>query len=266
MSMLEIKDAVAVITGGSGGIGKALARYWLENQGRVVLADMAETGLEAARRELEGLGGEVATFRCDVTSEVDSGNLADYAIERFGAINLVAPFAGIIQDALLVNTDRETGMVTGKMSLSAFQKVLDVNVTGVFLTVRECVERMINNKCKGLVCLVSSVNSLGAAGQLNYSSSKAAMAVMPKVLTAEFFRRGIADRIRCVAIAPGFVGTPMVASMNQNALSKILDQVPLGRLIEPREVSSLVGELFRNEAMAGDVYYIHGGLRIGSRG
>jgi len=264
--MLEIKDAVAVITGGSGGIGKALAQYWLANQGRVVLADLATEALEKVRAELEGLGGEVATFACNVTSEQDNGRLADFAVERFGSINLVAPFAGIIRDALMANTDRETGKVTGKMSLEAFQKVMDVNVTGVFLTVRECVERMINHQCKGLVCLISSVNALGAAGQLNYSSSKAAVAVMPKVLTAEFFRRGIADRIRCVAVAPGFVGTPMVASMNQTALSRILDQVPLGRLIEPGEVASLVGELFRNEAMAGDTYYIHGGLRIGSRG
>jgi 3-oxoacyl-[acyl-carrier protein] reductase len=266
MLMLEIKNSVAVITGGSGGIGKALARYWLEKGGRVLLADVDADALESACDELRGVGGEVDAFVCNVTSEQDSVNLADHAIERFGAINMVAPFAGIIQDSLMINTDRETGLVTDKMSLGTFQKVLDVNVTGVFLTVRECVERMVNNECKGLICLVSSVNSLGAAGQLNYSSSKAAMAVMPKVLTAEFFRRGLADKIRCVAIAPGFVGTPMVASMDQRALTKILGQVPIGRLIEPEEVASLVGEIYRNEAMAGDVYYIHGGLRLGSMG
>ncbi len=94
----------------------------------------------------------------------------------------------------------------------------------------------------------------------------AAMAVMPKVLTAEFFRRGISDKIRCVAIAPGYVGTPMVKNMNQKALDKIIEQVPIGRLIEPEEVASLVGELYRNEAMAGDTFFIHGGLRLGSKG
>ncbi len=264
--MLEIKDSVAVITGGSGGIGKTLGRYWLERGGRVVLADVAQDALDAAKRELADLPGEVDTVVCDVTSEADNARLAEFAVDRFGAINLVAPFAGIIRDALMVDVDRDTGKVSRKMSLEAFQKVIDVNVTGVFLTVRECVERMVDHGCRGLVCLVSSVNSLGAAGQMNYSSSKAAMAVMPKVLTAEFFRRGLADRLRCVAIAPGFVGTPMVAGMNQKALARILDQVPIGRLIEPVEVASLVGELYRNEAMAGDVYYIHGGLRIGSRG
>ena len=99
------------------------------------------------------------------------------------------------------------------MSLGDFQIVIDINLIGVFLAVRECAERMINNGCKGLICLVSSTGSLGTAGQINYSSTKAAMSVMPKVITAEFFRRGLADKIRCVAVAPGYVGTPMVKEM-----------------------------------------------------
>jgi hypothetical protein len=102
----------------------------------------------------------------------------------------VAPFAGIIQDSLLVSTERETGKVDKKMSLAQFQK----------------------------------------------------------------------------AIAPGYVGTPMVKNMNQRALEKILDQVPIGRLVEPEEVASLVGELFRNEALNGETFFIHGGLRLGSKG
>jgi 3-oxoacyl-[acyl-carrier protein] reductase len=89
---------------------------------------------------------------------------------------------------------------------------------------------------------------------------------MPKVITAEFFRRGLAGRIRCAAVAPGYVGTPMVKGMDQKALEKIVSDVPIGRLIEPSEVASLVGEIYRNEALAGDVYFIHGGLRLGSRG
>ena len=169
-------------------------------------------------------------------------------------------------DGLMVSTDRETGKVNKKMPLEKFQKVLDINLTGVFLTVRECVERMINNDCKGLICLVSSTGSLGTAGQINYSSTKAAMSVMPKVLTAEFFRRGFSDKIRCAAIAPGYVGTAMVKGMNQKALESILSNVPIGRLIEPEEVVSLVGEIYRNEAIAGETFFIHGGLRLGSTG
>jgi 3-oxoacyl-[acyl-carrier protein] reductase len=261
--MLEIEDSVAVITGGSGGIGMALAQYWLSKGGKVVLADVVKEALEKAEEELKG---DVTTMICDITKEEDCGRLADLAIERFGSINLVAPFAGIIKDGLFLKTDKETGKVLRKMSLSDFQSVVDINLTGVFLTVRECAERMINHNCRGLICLISSTGSLGTAGQINYSSTKAAMSVMPKVITAEFFRRGLSERIRCVAVAPGYVGTPMVKGMNQKALEKIVEDVPIGRLVEPEEVASFVGELYRNEAIAGDVFFIHGGLRLGSAG
>lgn len=264
--MLAIKDAVAVITGGAGGIGEELANYWVQQGGKVVLGDISAEGLSRVATEIEARGGQVATQVCDTTKEEDCAKLADLAIEKFGSINLVAPCAGIIRDGLLVAPDKETGKVTKKMALSNFQAVIDINLTGVFLTVRECAERMINNGCRGLICLFSSTGSLGTAGQINYSSTKAAMSVMPKVITAEFFRRGLGAQIRCVAIAPGYVGTPMVRGMNQKALDNILGQVPIGRLIEPAEVASLIGELYRNEALAGDTFFIHGGLRLGSKG
>jgi 3-oxoacyl-[acyl-carrier protein] reductase len=261
--MLDIKDAVAVITGGSGGIGMALAQKWLELGGRVVIADIDENSLKTAKQQL---GKDAETFVCDVTNEDDCERLAAFAIEKMGQINLVAPFAGIIKDAMLVSPDRETGKVTRKMSLEDFQQVIDINLTGVFLTIRACAEQMINHGCKGLICLASSSSSLGNSGQINYSSTKAAMSVMPKVLTAEFFRRGFADRIRCVAIAPGLVNTPMVKNMNRKAMDKILAEVPIGRLVEPVEVATLACDLYRNEALAGETFFIHGGLRLGSKG
>ena len=264
--MLEIKNSVAVITGGGGGIGLELARYWVKKGGRVVIADISDSLLSGAEADLTALGGEVLAVKTNVVDENDAGQLAKAAIDRFGQINLVAPFAGIIRDGMLVSPDRDTGKVTRKMALEDFQLVLDINLTGVFLTVRECAEQMINNNCKGLICLISSTGSLGTAGQINYSSTKAAMSVIPKVVTAEFFRRGLADRIRCVAVAPGYVGTPMVKGMNQKALEKILSQVPIGRLIEPEEVAQLVGDIYCNEAMAGETFFIHGGLRLGSKG
>ena len=262
-SMLEINGSIAVVTGGASGIGLAFARYWVAGGGKAVLADISESALEAAQTEF---GDNVVTLACNVTSETDSRKLAETAIEAFGKINLVAPFAGIIKDGLMVSPDRETGKVTSKMSLDQFRAVIDVNITGVFLTVRDCAEQMINNGDRGLICLVSSTGSLGTAGQINYSSSKAAVSVMPKVITAEFFRRGVSDRIRCVAVAPGYVSTPILEGMNQKALTRILDNVPIGRLIDSDEVASLVCELYRNEALAGDVFYIHGGLRMGSKG
>jgi 3-oxoacyl-[acyl-carrier protein] reductase len=264
--MLSIQDAVAVITGGGSGIGRALAEFWLKQGGKVVIADVAEGPLKQTETELRGISPYVVSCCCNVTKEEDCQRLAELAMVTFGAINLVAPFAGITNDGLFIKTDRESGKVTGKMSLEQFQKVIDINLTGVFLTVRECVERMVNHGCTGLVCLVSSTGSLGTAGQINYASSKAAVSVMPKVLTAEFFRRGFADRIRCMAIAPGYVGTAMVKKMDDSVLGKVIDQVPIGRLIDPEEVVSLVAELYRNQAMAGETVFIHGGLRLGSRG
>ena len=260
--MLTIKDSVAVITGGASGIGLALAQYWARNGGKLVLGDVDARALETASRDI---GGEVAVVPCNVTREADCAELADTAIARFGTINLVAPFAGITKDGLMLNINSKGG-VAGKMSLENFQKVIDINLTGVFLTVRECAERMINHNSRGLICLISSTGSLGTAGQINYASSKAAMSVMPKVITAEFFRRNVADRIRCLAVAPGYVGTPMAKNMPQKILDKIMEQVPIGRLVEPEEVAAFVGELYRNEALAGEVFFIHGGLRLGSKG
>jgi len=261
--MLDIKGSVAVITGGASGIGLAVAKYWLEAGGKAVIADISQAGLARASASL---AGPVKTLVCDVTREEDCRRLAETAVETFGAINLVAPFAGIIWDGLMVNVDRQTGKVNAKMPLEQFQKVIDINLTGVFLTMRECTEKMIDGGHRGLICLISSTGALGTAGQINYSAAKAGVSVMPKVVTAEFMRRGVADRLRCVAIAPGYVRTPILENMNQAALAKVLGDVPIGRLIEPVEVASLAAELYRNESLGGEVYYIHGGLRLGSRG
>jgi 3-oxoacyl-[acyl-carrier protein] reductase len=264
--MLDIKGSVAVITGGGSGIGESVAKYWVTNGGKVVLGDIAHEGLSRVEKEIQEMGGEVVTMICDITKEEDNAALAKLAIESFGAINLVLPCAGIIKDGLFLSPDRETGKITRKMTLDQFQSVVHINLTGVFLTIRECGEQMVNNDCKGLICLISSTGSLGTAGQLNYASTKAAMSVMPKVICGEFFRRNLADKIRCMAIAPGYVGTPLVKGMNQKALDKILENVPIKRLVEPEEVASLIGEMYRNEAINGEVYFIHGGLRLGSKG
>ena len=264
--MLNIKDSVAVITGGGSGIGEAMAKYWIKKGGTAVLGDIDSESLSRVENDLREMGGKVAVKTCDVTKESDNNGLAALAVERFGAINLVVPCAGIIKDGLMLSVDRNSGKVDRKMPLEQFQSVIDINLTGVFLTVRECTEQMINHNCKGLICLVSSVSSLGNAGQINYSSTKAAISVMPKVICAELFRRNLSHRIRCVAVAPGFVATDMVKNMNQKALSRILEHIPIQRLIDPEEVTSLVAELYRNEALNGEVFYIHGGLRVGSKG
>ena len=264
--MLETVGAVAVITGGGGGIGEIVARHWVKNGGKVVLAARGLENLQRVEKELQELGGEVVVVACDLTKEESSHALALLAVEKFGAINLVVPCAGIFRDGLMLSIDRDTGKVTDKMPLEQFQSVLDINLAGVFLTVRECAEQMINLGCKGLICLISSSSALGTAGQINYSSTKAAMSVIPRVITAEFFRRNVAQRVRCVAVAPGYIATPMVKGMEQKVIDRIVEQVPIKRLIEPEEVASLILELYRNEACTGGVFTIDGGLRLSSKG
>ncbi len=261
--MLAIKGSVAIITGGASGLGLELARYWIKRGGKVVLGDVSSQQLYDATSRF---GKNAIPVICDVTKEDDCALLAQTAISRFGKINLVAPFAGIIQDGLMVKPDRNTGKVVAKMSLNQFKSVVNVNLVGVFLTVRECVEQMINTNSRGLICLISSTGSLGTAGQINYSATKAAVSVMPKVITAELMRYNLSDRIRCVAVAPGYVNTPILENMNKKALECILAEVPIGRLINPEEIASLVGELYRNEALTGEVFFAHGGLRLASRG
>ncbi|OGR11182.1 MAG: hypothetical protein A2097_04490 [Desulfobacula sp. GWF2_41_7] len=261
--MLEIKDSVAVITGGASGIGYSLAEYWIAEGGKAVIADVNPESLEMAAQKLKT---RVATLQCDVSCEQDCTKLAAFAMDTFGAVNLVAPCAGIIKDGLMVDIDKETGKVKSKMSFEQFSSVININLTGVFLTVRECMEQMINHDCRGLICLISSTGSLGTAGQINYSSAKAAVSVMPRVITAELFRRKMAHKIRCVAIAPGYVKTPILEGMNKTALEYIIKKVPICRLIDPEEIASLVGELYRNQALTGEVFFIHGGLRLDSKG
>ena len=264
--MLETAGAVAVITGGGSGIGESVAKLWVKNGGKVVLADIVPEKLRRVEKELKELGGEVAVIACDLTKEESSHALALLAVEKFGAINLVVPCAGIFRDGLMLSIDKGTGKVTDRMPLEQFQSVLDINLGGVFLTVRECAEQMINLGCEGLICLISSTSALGTAGQINYSSTKAAMSVIPRVITAEFFRRNVAQRVRCVAVAPGYIATPMVKNMDKKVIDRIVEQVPIKRLIEPEEVASLIIELYRNEACTGGVFTIDGGLRLSSKG
>lgn len=260
---MELIGKVAVITGGASGIGETVARELAAQGMKVVIGDLNEDEISRVVGEIKAKDGEAVGVLCNVTDEEQVAKLMDKAIDAFGAINVVFPSAGIIKDSLLVSTDRETGKVKRKMSLKDFQSVLDVNLTGSFLTVREAVERMVNNGYEGIIFTVSSVNRAGVAGQINYSSTKAAMDIFPDVLCSEFHRRGIKG-IRCVSIAPGFVGTPMVKNMNQKALEKILAGVPIGRLVEPEEIADLVKFCIKNEAMHGVTVDINGGLRHGN--
>ncbi|THB64507.1 MAG: SDR family NAD(P)-dependent oxidoreductase [Spirochaetaceae bacterium] len=262
--MLGIKDNVAVITGGASGIGLALAKEWVKQGGKVVIGDFNDADFGSITSELGADNCECV--KINVTQEADTEKLAKTAIDKFGKINLVAPCAGVIADSMMVQPDRNDPTKAKKMPLDKWQRVIDINLTGTFLTARDCMEQMIINKCTGCVITISSTGSLGTAGQINYSSTKAAMSVFPKVLTAELMRRKLGSQIRVNAVAPGYTATAMTAGMNQEALAAIEATIPIGRMNHAEEIVSAMLELYRNEAIAGEVLFVHGGLRLGSKG
>jgi 3-oxoacyl-[acyl-carrier protein] reductase len=256
---MKLQGAVAVITGGASGIGEAVAKGLAAKGAKIVLGDMDPEGLERVAREIGAQGGAVATARCNVTSDEETAALMDLAIEKFGQLNIVVASAGIIKDGLMLNIDKETGKVKKAMTTEQFKSVIDVNLVGCFITLREAAIRMVNHKCQGLLVPISSVNKAGQTGQINYASAKAALALWPKIIVGELQMRGV-KHIRCVAIAPGYVGTPMVRGMNQDALKAIVAGVHINRLIEPEEIANAIQFMAENDAIDGTCLEITGGL------
>jgi 3-oxoacyl-[acyl-carrier protein] reductase len=141
--------------------------------------------------------------------------------------------------------------------------VLEVNLVGAFITLREAARRMADNAWKGLLLLTSSINKSGQPGQINYSSTKAAVALWPKILAGEFHSSGIKN-IRVVGIAPGYTATEGLKSLRPDDLEAVLKDVHLGRLVEPEELASTIKLVIENEAINGTTIEVAGGLTYGA--
>ncbi|MFO1371091.1 MAG: SDR family NAD(P)-dependent oxidoreductase [Candidatus Competibacteraceae bacterium] len=260
---MQVKGSVVVITGGASGIGEVVAKDLAKDGAKVVLGDVNQEGLNRVVSEIEAAGGQAAGVAGNIAKEDDAAKLMETALTKFGAINVVFANAGIISDSVMINTDK-SGKVKSVMSTEAFQKVIDVNLVGAFLTVREGVRRMVDNGCKGVVVLTSSINHTGQPGQINYSSTKAALALWPKILCGEFLMKGIRD-IRIAAVAPGYTATPILLGMNQEALNAILKDVHIGRLVEPSEIAAAIRHIIENDAIDGTTIEVTGGTTYGAR-
>lgn len=256
---MQTKGAVALITGGANGIGECCAKTLARAGARVAVCDIALEQIDRVVREIRESGGEAVGIQGNVVTEADQARFIRETIAAFGRLNIVIPSAGIIRDGTVVTTDRDSGKVVRKMSLEQWQQVLDVNLTGTFLTVRDSIEAMVNGGWEGIICLMSSINKEGQVGQLNYSATKAAVALMPKILVGEFMIRKIRN-IRVVAIAPGYVNTAILKGMNQEALAAILKDVHRDRLVEPEEIAACILHCIDNDAINATTIEVTGGL------
>jgi 3-oxoacyl-[acyl-carrier protein] reductase len=254
-----IKGAAVLITGGANGIGECCAKTLAGAGARVSICDILPDQVDRVVAEIRAAGGEAVGIQGNVVKEADQARFIAGTLKAFGQLNIVIPSAGIIRDGTVVTTDRDTGKVVRKMSLEHWQQVIDVNLTGTFLTVRDSIEAMVNGGWEGIICLMSSINKEGQVGQLNYSATKAAVALMPKILVGEFMIRKIRN-IRVVAIAPGYVNTAILKGMNQEALAAILKYVHSGKLVEPEEIAACILHCIENDAINATTIEVTGGL------
>lgn len=256
---MDIKGLVVVVTGGASGIGEAVAKDMAKAGAKVVIGDLGQSNIDRVVDEIRAAGGEAMGLPANVTCEDDVSRLMDLAITAFGALNVVVASAGIIRDGVMINTDRESGKVTKVMPLEDFKAVIDVNLTGSFLTLREAARRMVDHDCAGVLILISSINKTGQVGQINYSSTKVAIALWPKILAGEFHMKGIRN-IRIASISPGYVATPILNRMNQEALAGLLKDVHINRPIEPEEIASAARFIVENDAIDATDIEVTGGL------
>ncbi len=256
---MELKDKVVVVTGGAQGIGYAISERFAKAGAKIVIGDIKEGEMAEAADKLRALGTEVATVRCNVAKEEDAERLMQTAVDRFGRLDAAILNAGILRDGLLIKLDKETGKIKKKMSIEQWQAVIDVNLTGVFLTGREAAARMAELGNGGVIVVMSSIAAEGNFGQTNYSATKAGVRAMAVTWSRELARYGI----RVAAVAPGFIGTPMVKKdMKQEALEKLLKMVPVGRLGEPDEVAHVCQFIVENDFVTGVTVGVTGGMRF----
>jgi 3-oxoacyl-[acyl-carrier protein] reductase len=234
---MKLQDLKIIVSGAAGGMGRHFAVRLVEAGARVAIGDVNEAGL-AETAELASKGtGKVFSRRLDVGSEADVGDFVDWAHEAMGGLNALVNNAGIIRDGLLVKKDRETGAIK-KMPKEQWDAVIGVNLTGATLLARDTVARIasggdaVPGTCRGVVVNISSVSRYGMRGQSNYSAAKAGLAAITRTWALEWAQFGV----RCGAIAPGMVETPMTRGMNQKARDTLVAAVPVGRIGDPEDL------------------------------
>lgn len=247
---MEFTGKKVVVTGGARGMGKRFAVDLKALGAQPYVLDVMQENLDALKIET-GVPGQVV----DVGNEKSVEAFFEKYTAENGAPDVLINNAGITADALFI---KQKGEEITKFPFASWERVLNVNLTGVFLCAREAAFSMVKHKVKGVIINISSISRAGNLGQTNYSAAKSAVDAMTVTWAKELSRYGI----RVGAIAPGYINTEMVAKIRPDVLEKLIQNIPLGRLGEMAEISHAVQFILRNDFFTGRVLEVDGGMRI----
>jgi 3-oxoacyl-[acyl-carrier protein] reductase len=247
VSTRPLEGKTAVVTGGSRGIGAAVAALLAERGAAVVVSARDADRLDAAVKDLEAMGTAVVGVAGDVSRRDDAERVVDTARERFGRLDILVNNAGITRDGLLL-----------RMKDDDWDRVIEVNLRGAFVMTRAAAKVMVRQKGGRIINMSSAAAAMGNAGQANYSASKAGLIGFTKAAARELSHWGILVN----AVAPGLIETDMTATLSAPAREALLAQIPLGRAGTTREVAEVVGFLAGDGAtyVTGQVFHVNGGL------
>ncbi len=248
--MGSLDEQAALVTGGSRGIGRAICLE-LARAGAAVVVNYRSKReqADAVVAEIRAAGGRAESFGADVGIEKDARALLAYLIGNYGRLDILVCNAGIIRDQLL-----------GAMKTDDWDDVMQTNVRGVFLSIREALPQMMSQRAGSIIALSSIAAERGGRGHANYVASKGAINAMVKSLAVELAPRGI----RVNGVAPGIIVTEMTNRIRTFAEAEIQAQIPLKRLGKPEEVARAVRFLASPEAsyITGEILHVTGGFGV----
>jgi 3-oxoacyl-(acyl-carrier-protein) reductase len=219
----SLKDKVALVTGASRGIGRAIA-IELARRGAAVAINFRADAVhaDAVAKEIEALGGECLLAQGDVSKKEEAHRIVQEVLDKWQRLDILVNNAGIMRDRSM-----------RKMTEDDWTEVISVNLNGTFYCTSAAVPAMMNQKFGRIINISSVVGQSGAFGQANYSASKGGIIAFTKTLALELARHNITAN----AIAPGYTSTEMVAGIPEDVAAKIKSKIPLGRFAEPEEVA-----------------------------